>query len=146
MRDSKRCHISPATKAILRRSQFSTVQLLSCVRLFATPCLLAINAGDGLENLPASVFPDWGYWSQPLERTGWSLKSKTRASRRSINLTSGHIGGKNINFKIQHPKFQCSPLDLGQDMVCSKMSFVYRMETVVFQFRSLIGGEISCYS
>ena len=53
----------------------SSVQLLSCVWFFATPCLLAINAGDGLKNLPASVFPEWGYWSQPLERTGWSLKS-----------------------------------------------------------------------
>ena len=91
MRDSKRCHISPVTMAILRLSQFSSVQLLSCVRLFATPCLLAINAGEGLENTgPASVFPELGYWSQPLERTGWSLKSKTRASR-SVNLTSGHI-------------------------------------------------------
>ena len=53
----------------------SSVQLLSCVWFFATPCLLAINAGDGLKNLPASVFPEWGYWSQPPKRTGWSLKS-----------------------------------------------------------------------
>ena len=96
--------------------------------------------------MPASAFPEVGYWSQPLERIGWSLKSKTRASRRSVNPTSGQICGENINFKIQHPTFQCSPLDTGQDMVSSKMSSVYRMETVVFQFRSLIGGEISCYS
>ena len=100
-----------AAKAVLRgRLQFSSVQSLSCVRLFATPWITACQASLSITNSRNSLKLSLSSrWCHPLSSPSPPAPNPSQHQSLFQWVNASHEVAKVLEFQPQHQSFQRTP-------------------------------------